>query len=168
MHLSKMILGALVAASALVVGCGGGEQKFTASEVSSKVSSAVKANATEVEAKARADEAAKGDAKLVAARGEMAQFGKEVARKGGYLLTKNCDVKPDGYASTGAAKHFPSTSFSMYREACAREVVAMKNERDRGNQRAVAKAKKMDQKLAAAKQKPGAIKPTAHRPAAKS
>ncbi len=171
--IKKAIALMALAASTFLAGCGGSnpEPTFTTAQMTQASNKA----ATEAAARAKAEEAAKADAKLVAARNEMSQFGKDIARKGSYLLTKNCEVKPDGFAKTNAATDFPSTAFGMYRDACAREVVAMKAERDQGKWQAVADAKAKErklaaaklqankQRLAAAKQKQGPVKPAAYK-----
>lgn len=97
-------------------------------------------------------EAAKADAKLSAAKAEIKKLAVDTARQGGFSSSANCNVLPQGMAATSAVKNFPSNAPHEYRAVCAQEVVIMNAERAGMKDKAVAAAKKAEQKkLAAAK-----------------
>lgn len=100
-----------------------------------------------------AAEAAKADAKLMTAKAEISKFATETARSGGYSATANCNVLPVGINKLSAHKNFPSSAPGDYREACVKEVTVMNAERKANADRAVARAKAKEQKLAAKKAK---------------
>lgn len=106
-------------------------------------------------------EAAKADSRLAAAKAELGKLAADTARAGKFAAKANCDVAPDGFSATTAVKSFPGHARGMYRDACRVEVDRLVAERKDMAERAVAKAKAREQKLAAAKPK-SAVKPAAH------
>lgn len=110
-----------------------------------------KAEALRMANVAKQEEAARADAKLMTAKAEISKFAVETARTGGYSATANCNVLPLGIDKLSAFQNFRSSAPSDYREACIKEVTAMNAERKANADRAVAKAKVREQKLAVAK-----------------
>jgi hypothetical protein len=102
---------------------------------------------------AAAEEAARTDAKYIESRTEMIKLAGDTVRQGKYFSKDNCDVKPEGFASSNASKMFPGNAFGFYREACQKYVGQAVAERKRERNQAVAQAKAYDKKVVIAKQK---------------
>ncbi len=96
----------------------------------------------------KAEEAKLADGKLAKAKSEISKLAEDTARAGKFASKANCDVQPDGFGATSAARDFPGSVRSMYRESCQREVDRLVAVRKANDDRAVAKAKKADHKLA--------------------
>lgn len=132
--------------TSFLVACGGGgEQMFTTAQLQQQVSSAT--------AQAIKAEAEKADAKLAAAKAELKKLAVDTARQGGFSSMANCNVLPVSFATTSAAKNFPTNAPGEYRAICSQEVMAMNAERANTKQKAVVAERTRVAKLAADKQK---------------
>ncbi|MCX6757059.1 MAG: hypothetical protein NTW35_02860 [Candidatus Nomurabacteria bacterium] len=131
----------IAALSAFLVACGGSEPTFTAIQVQ------------QATAQATANEAAKADAKLAAAKTEMSRLAEKTARQGGFQSESNCNVMPQGIEKMTAVHDFPVNAITFYKDACAKQVTALNAERAKEKQRNVVAERQRVAKLAAAKAK---------------
>jgi len=128
--------------SLFLTACGGG---LSDADINKAVTSARESGKTV--------EAAKADAKLSSAKNEMAKLAAETAYQGSFSSANNCNVLPQGFASTSAAQNFPTNAPTFYKDECSKVVVAMNGQRATAKKNAIVAERARVAKLAAAKQK---------------
>ena len=172
MNFSKKLVAAFIMLMAAfsLVGCGG--DTMSVADAKAKADTAKQIGVAE----GAAAEAKLVDGKLSAAKVELKTLAVKSARQGGFSSSANCNVLPDSYPATNAAKVFPTNAPTFYKDACALEVAIMNGERATQKQNAVLAdrkrqtastlaAKKVDgQRLALRKSKPNDLKLVAKRP----
>lgn len=109
--------------------------------------------ARQAAAAAKALEAAKAEARWIAARDTLRNIGKTSAKEGDYTSAKNCEVLPAALVSSSAYQEFKVLGLETYKGACSREVGIIAAERKAERNRAVARAKEAERKAAIAKAK---------------
>jgi hypothetical protein len=145
--LKSMVVSIVVAFAGLLAGCSPSPTDVANAEL--MIAAAEKRGVKQGEKNA----ALQHDAKLSAAKRDMWRLGAEAARQGGYSAPANCNVPLQGVIGSRAAKDFPGHVYEFVRDGCVKEVAVMNDERKANAERAVARAKAREAKLAAKKAK---------------